>query len=133
MKTLFAFIIALVSLTTVSCQTAEEYLNRGVSKANLQNDKGAIADYTKSIELIPTNATTYCIRGVSKTNLQDYRGANADFTKAIELDPNYADAYYNRGAAKLNVGQKNSGCLDLSKAGELGHEQAYDTIRDYCN
>ena len=33
----------------------------------------------------------------------------------------------------IKLGQKNSGCLDLSKAGELGHFDAYDVIKDYCN
>ncbi len=99
MKVLLVFSIAYVSVTTAYCQTSDDYFNNGLSKQNLEDHRGAIADYTK----------------------------------AIELDPNHVDAYYNRGVAKLNVEQKNSGCLDLSKAGELGHDLAYDTIRDYCN
>jgi hypothetical protein len=35
--------------------------------------------------------------------------------------------------AKLQLGDKNGGCPDLSKAGELGHPEAYDRIRKYCN
>ncbi|MDB4162353.1 tetratricopeptide repeat protein [Saprospiraceae bacterium] len=67
-----------------------------------------------------------------KGKAKDFRGAIADYTKAIEIRPNYINAYFDRGLAKLNLGQKDSGCLDLSKAGELGHEEAYNLIKDFC-
>ena len=41
-------------------------------------------------------------------------------------------AYNNRGIAKYILGDKDGGCLDWSKAGELGYEDAYDTIKEYC-
>ena len=34
-------------------QTAEYYYNRGLAKSDLQDYDGAIADYTKAIELNP--------------------------------------------------------------------------------
>ena len=33
------------------CQTAEEYLKKGVSKVDLNDHQGAIADYSKAIEI----------------------------------------------------------------------------------
>ena len=114
-------------------QTAEEYSDRGNAKYLLEEDnRGAIQDFNKSIELKPT-ALAYYNRGYSKGKLEDYHGAIQDFTKAIELEPEYALAYYFRGIAKYELGDINGGCLDLSKAGELGDETAYDTIRDLCN
>ena len=133
MKTILVFLIASASYATAYCQTADDYFNRGNSKYDLQDYRGAIADFTKAIELKPNNADIYFNRGNSKQKLQDRRGCIADLTKAIEIDPNYADAYFYRGLAKFTLGQKNSGCLDLSKAGELGHEDAYEAIRKVCN
>ena len=134
MKSLFAFIIAYVSLTTAYSQTAEDWFDKGNVKLRLQDYKGAIADFTKAIELDPSYVKeAYYNRGLSKARLQDNRGAIADFTKAIEFDPNYASAYVNRGLSKLMLNQKDSGCLDLSKAGELGHSEAYEVIRQLCN
>ena len=40
--------------------------------------------------------------------------------------------YWNRGLAKIKLGQIDSGCLDFSKAGELGHSEAYNSIKKYC-
>ena len=51
----------------------------------LGNDKGAIADYDKAIELDPQYALAYNNRGDSKVNLGNYK-------RAI--------AYYNRGISK---------------------------------
>jgi len=49
------------------------------------------------------------------------------------LDPKFAEAYTYRGLAKINLNYKDGGCLDFSKSGELGHEEAYDHIKEYCN
>lgn len=78
-------------------------------------------------------ATVYTRRGLSKARLHDDRGAISDFTKAIEIDPSDETAYYNRGITKLEYGRKNdSACMDLSKAAELGHERAYEAMKEFC-
>ena len=72
-------------------QTAEEYEKSGRKKLNLEDYKGAIADYTKAIELNSDfNYYNYNLRGAAKVNLKDYDGAIADFNKAIELNSDYA-------------------------------------------
>ena len=86
--------------TPTNLQTAEEYFYSAYNKANLKDYYGAIADFTKAIELDPNNATAYFNRGLSKYYLKDYYGAIADYTKAIELNPNNASDYYNRGFSK---------------------------------
>ena len=53
MKKLIILLVALVSLTTAYSQTAREYFYMGLSKANLGDYRGAIADYTKAIEINP--------------------------------------------------------------------------------
>jgi len=113
-------------------QTAKEFYNRGVEKIDLQDYIGAIADFTKIIEIYPKNGDAYHSRGYAKFQLQDSSGAIADFNKVIELNPKNGEAYYLRGLVKIKLGQKDSGCLDLSKAGELGLEEAYKAIRNFC-
>ena len=112
---------------------SEAYFGRAVIKFVLPDHKGAIADLTKAIEFEPDVTDYYFLRGGVKVFLHDQKGAIDDYTKAIEVAPDYADAYYRRGLAKLKLGQKDSGCLDFSKADELGHPEAYDIIKDYCN
>ncbi len=53
--------------------------------------------------------------------------------KLTEINPNFTDAYHDRGFATLLLRQKDSGCLDLSKAGELGHAEAHEAFKEYCN
>ena len=95
------------------------YNNRGWSKHNLKDDNGAIADYTKAIELNPDYALAYFNRGYSKGELKDHDGAKSDYTKAIELNPNYAMAYNNRGYSKSILEDYNGAIADYNKAIEL--------------
>jgi len=111
----------------------ESYLNRGLAKFNLQDYRGAVLDFSELINLNSEFAPGYFYRGFAKSNLEDYRGSILDFSKAIEYNPNYADAYYQRGLSKYFLNQIEDCCLDLSKAGELGHEKAYEAIKNICN
>ena len=69
MKSLL-FLLLILSLNSYG-QTAEEYYYKGISKANLKDYTGAIADYTKAIALNPENPDAYNNRGNSKAKLQD--------------------------------------------------------------
>jgi tetratricopeptide (TPR) repeat protein len=112
---------------------AGAYYNRGISKHEVGDYKGAIQDYNKAIELnTPNLAQAYSNRGVSKSELEDYMGAIEDYNKTIELNPNDGMAYNNRGLANIFLGQKDSGCLDLYKASELGYKDAHNLIRKHC-
>ena len=78
-------IIVLISLgLAATAQTAEEYYFRGNSKDDLEDYYGAIADYTKSIEINP-HYRAYFNRGISKYNLGDKNGACQDARKAQDL------------------------------------------------
>ena len=61
------------------------YYNRGIAKYNLQDDTGAIQDYSKAIELVPKYEVAYYNRGIAKEGLKDKFGALADYSKAGEL------------------------------------------------
>ena len=84
----------------VKLNSDSAYFNRGVSKFELNDYKGAISDYTKALELNPNNSRAYMNRGRAKHTLNDYYGAISDDTKAIELKPFYATAYFNRAIYK---------------------------------
>ena len=112
-------------------QSAEDYFNSAQKKDNLKDYKGAIADYTKVIELAPNNINSYYNRGTSKANLKDYKGAIADYTKAIELSPNFAAAYYNRGINKYYLKDIIGACKDAGKAKQFGYN-ASQLINETC-
>ena len=76
---------------------------------------GAIEDYSKAIELDPTNALAYNNRGLIKKTLENYEGAIEDYTKAIKLNESYAVAYFNRGNAKVLKDRSELACDDLKR------------------
>ncbi len=94
------------------------FLN-GIEKSELKDYEGAIADYTKAIEIQPNNEDAYHNRGIAKGYRKDYNGAIIDFTNVIRIDPNYELAYYNRGNAKDDLKDFNGAISDYNKAIKL--------------
>ena len=80
----------------IAWRSAEQKFEKG-------DFKGAIADYTKAIEINPQYSEAYINRGIAKSDLGDTQGAIADYNKAIDINPQYAVAYNNRGYAKYNL------------------------------
>ncbi len=109
------------------CDTAVDYLNRGNAKHEKGDLDGAIADFTKAIELDPGYAWAYGRRGNAKQAKGDFDGAIGDYTKAIELKPDYADAYGCRGQTKEFKGDLDGAIADCTKAIELrpNYAEAY--------
>jgi len=106
---------------------AAAYYNRGRAKRSLEDYKGAIADYTKAIELTPEFVMAYNNRGNTKADLEDYEGAIADYTKAIELTSkveNQNVLLKNRGNTKTDLEDYEGAIADYTKAIELDSDDA---------
>ena len=99
--------------------SAETYLFWGNVKYELGNYVGAIADYTRAIEIKSDLAEAYGNRGNAKAELGQYFAAIADFDTVIQLKPDYAEAYNNRGIAKADLGQYFAAIQDFDKAIQL--------------
>ena len=78
-------------------ESAVDWFDLGLEKAKRGDLQGAIADWTKAIEMYPQYAYAYYNRGRARRELGDLQKAIADYTKAVEINPNYAWAFYNRG------------------------------------
>jgi len=110
-----------------------DFNNRGIEKYKLQDYKGAIADFNKSILINFRNGYAYNNRGTVKAALHDYEGAIADYNSSIIINPYFADAYLNRGVVKNTLGDKNGACFDFKKSLELGNKNAYNFVKQHCN
>ncbi len=109
-------------LLTAYCspaQTLDEYYQSAITKYNNDDNKGAIEDLTKAIELSPLIANLYYTRANSKYNIQDNEAAIADFNKAIELNPGNGDYYFNRGRAKFMIKDYAGAITDFNKTTEM--------------
>jgi tetratricopeptide (TPR) repeat protein len=71
--------------------SAVDYFYSAVYKENKGDMDGAIADFTRTIELYPKDAAGFFNRGVTKDAKGDHDGAIADYNRAIELDPKLAE------------------------------------------
>ena len=80
---------------------------------------GAIADYTKAIELDPNDLDSHNNRGLARQAKGDFDGAIADHTKAIELNPRDPDGYYNRGISRKAKGDLDGAIADFTKVIEI--------------
>jgi lipoprotein NlpI len=120
LKAIFVILSLSVVLRAGIAQTsAVDYFNRGVvEKANGDFD-GAIADYTRAIELDPKYAAAYSNRGSAKQAKGDLDGAIADCNRAIELDPKDAMAHKNRGVVKKAKGDLEGAIADYNRTIEL--------------
>lgn len=106
------------------------YYLRGSAKC-LSDERGAIQDYNRAIELNPNYAEAYNNRGITKSNLKDYRGAIQDYNKTIELNPDDPSPYINRGRAKSDIEDYQGAIQDCSKAIELSNYGYAYEIRAY--
>jgi tetratricopeptide (TPR) repeat protein len=86
---------------------------------NYNGPSGALADFSKAIELNPKNPILYLERGIANYDLNDPTNAIRDFNNAILHNEKLAKAWYMRGLAKLDANNK-EGCADLKRSIELG-------------
>ena len=103
-----------------------------MSKYQLKDYVGAIADNTEAITLSPKYAKAYFERGVCYFTQQKDALAIPDFTKAIEIKPTYAEAFYYRGLSNNYTGKKTECCSDLKKAVDNGYEKASNKFTELC-
>ena len=109
-------------LTAVSCRsksTFQDPMKDGQSNFEAKNYAAALTNFSKALEINPTNAEAFCLRGMSKWWLSDFTSAVADYDKAIALKPDCARFYCNRGEAKFYLHDCNEALADYNKSIEL--------------
>lgn len=95
----------------------DAYNNRGVAYMSQKDYAAAVADFTRSIELAPSDAA-YNNRGNIYFSQQKVAEAIADFTAAINIKPS-ADTYSNRGVAYQRTNQDALALADYEAAIKL--------------
>jgi tetratricopeptide (TPR) repeat protein len=100
-----------------SREAIEQY-NRGIERQNAGDVTGAIAAYTRAIELDRKYAEAYNNRGVAYMSQKHYPSAVADFTRSIELSPSDA-AYNNRASIYFTLKRIDEAVSDFTEAIKL--------------
>lgn len=102
----------------LSDPVGDVYRARGLAQAQLGNYRGAIHDYTRSLELEPS-ANMLTRRGWAYL-LRSRQLAIQDFEEAIRLNPENGDSYNGRGYAKALTGDLEGAVEDANEAVKRG-------------
>jgi tetratricopeptide (TPR) repeat protein len=94
---------------------AEGFAQRASARRFNGDMNGAIADFSRAIELDPKSLSAVYNRGITRLQKGDYQAAIADLSRAIELSPNTADYYNDRGLAKLRKGDTDGAIADFTR------------------
>ena len=115
------------------------YFIRALSKSKLEDYRGAIEDYTKVVPILiqlkeknARIAEAFTNRAGCKIAINKTQEAIIDCNTALKYDKEFSRAYYAKGIAYISIDDIENGCKNLSKAGELGLEEAYELIKEYC-
>jgi tetratricopeptide (TPR) repeat protein len=104
--------------------TAELYELRAIARDGLNDNSGAIADYTQSLSLQPANPRVLKRRGWSYVADDSFRAAFRDFDQVSRLAPKDADAFAGRGLALARLGQPDRAVSDAEQALRLDQKSA---------
>lgn len=106
------------------------FINRGSIKERLNDNEGAIKDFTEAIRLKPDLLGAYSNRAIVKQKTGDLEGAIADYTLMTNLKPDDYMPYYQRITLNIKLGHTDRICNDIIKGLSLGHMEL-KTFKDY--
>ena len=101
---------------------------RGLAYGKLGEQRRAISDYNRAVEINPNYSEAYNNRGIAYGKLGDQRQAIPDFDRAIAIDPKSAEVYNNRGVTYDKLGDHRRAIADYDRAVEINPEypEAYN-------
>jgi tetratricopeptide (TPR) repeat protein len=100
-------------------KASSSYFGSALEKMSTGNQKGAIEDINRAIELKPNEALYYHTRGVLKSYSGDKQSGIDDYSKAIKIYPDFEPAYMFRGENKFALGDKQGAMDDYNRAIKL--------------
>src|SRR5665647_2982725 len=107
-----------------------------------------IIEYTKAIEIDPTDDVAWFNRGITRLKIYDFSGSIIDLSKSLEIYAQDERAYYFRAVSKYNMDDYAGAISDVFKAFEInpklkvndwdniihrGINDYINTINDYTN
>ncbi|KAM3096072.1 tetratricopeptide repeat protein [Phormidesmis sp. 146-35] len=92
------------------------YYNRALTRHELGDKQGAIADYSEVIRIDPDHSAAYNNRALTRYELGHKEGAIADLNRALLSNPRNDIAYCNRGVIRLEAGDCGGAIEDFGYA-----------------
>ena len=106
------------------------WLDKGAICATYGNDKAAIMQFRKAIELDPNNTSSHYNLGICYGETGQYEKALMSINKAIDMYPEKASYFYGRGRVYWLSGDKEKAIEDFKRSAELGHRDTQDYLQN---
>ncbi len=114
------------AVDTKGSAAAQVCFDRAKVEAGKGNHDGAIAEYSKAIEVSPNYCSAYNNRGIQRRHTGDIQGALADHRHAVELEPFSAIPNYNLGEDYFSVGDLRAiNNFDVAVSCDPNYQEAY--------
>ncbi len=110
--------------STLATDDLTSYWNRAVTRYDLGDKAGAIADFTHILSLYPDDARAYNYRGLAHYDSEDYTSAITDFTESIQIDAQQPTPYCNRGFIRAEQGDYWNAIKDYTHAIQVNPQYA---------
>lgn len=95
------------------------YIHRGMARFALQDNQGAIEDFTETIRISPKTTKAYHYRAVVYRAELRREQALADFSRCLEYDPYYIDSRIARAQLYREMGELDAALSDYRMAEKL--------------
>ncbi|MEO0456749.1 MAG: tetratricopeptide repeat protein [Cyanobacteria bacterium P01_A01_bin.114] len=92
------------------------FFNRGLTRYDLRDQPGAIADYTHVLDIDPTQAAAYDYRSLAWAELGEPDKAISDLNQSVLLNRQVWTTYCNRGVLRLEQGDHPGAIVDLTES-----------------
>lgn len=109
---------------TLTDEDITAYWNRAVTRQDLGDKAGAIADYTHILSLHTDDAIAYNYRGLAFYETGNLDAALSNFTQSIRFNPHQAAAYCNRAFIRYEQGDWGGAISDYSHAIQMRSNRA---------
>lgn len=115
-------------------ENASFIMARGIFYLNNADNKKALSDFEKAIELDGENLYTHINKSAALIKLGKYKEAEEVASYVIEENPDLRQGYFNRGIAREMLRDKSGACEDWEQAFLLGVDKAEEFLNSpICN
>jgi tetratricopeptide (TPR) repeat protein/predicted translin family RNA/ssDNA-binding protein len=97
-------------------EDAIAYFNRAITRYDLRDTEGAIADFAEVLRLNPADAVTLNNRSLIWAEKKQHQRAIEDLNHALSLDAHLFAAHCNRGWLLMNQGKTEAAIADFDQA-----------------
>jgi tetratricopeptide (TPR) repeat protein len=105
-------------------QIRASWLKKGTLASAYGDEKTAIAQFQKAIEMDPEKGDAYFYQGISYGEIGEYPKAISALSRAVILAPEKGAYHYGRGRVYLISGDLEKAMIDFKRAAALGNPDA---------